>query len=202
MACDKTVILLATSPKMMSSLGRLTRLDWSKNWSHASELGVEVASIRRALNSRHERRLHTLVVDVVPDNVAEEWLAHHFLGIRRSASQSLIGLTSEELLEDRNRVSGHVDGVQGLIGENGVVNFVLILSSEWRLLEEHLVNQDTKRPPIDSTPILLIEQDLEPVSEQPISKFSKYRTSGAINSGVPQKVLVVEAYHISSLHKP
>ena len=40
------------------------------------------------------------------------------------------------------------------------------------------------------------ELDMVPYSE------ARLLTSGAMNSGVPQNVLVVEPYHISSLHRP
>lgn len=54
--------------------------------------------------------------------------------------------------------------VKRLIGENGIVYFILIFSTERRLLEKHLVDQDTKCPPIDSTTVLLIEKNLKNVS--------------------------------------
>jgi hypothetical protein len=50
-----------------------------------------------------------------------------------------------------------MDGVKGLVGENSIVNFVLVLSAEGRLLQEHLVNQYTVGPPVDSATIFLVE---------------------------------------------
>lgn len=95
--------------------------------------------------------------------------------------------------------------VKGLIGQNGIVDFVLILTTEWRLLKKHLVDEDTERPPIDGPSVLLVQKDLE--TDISISGISgcimKIKpTSGAMNSGVPQKVLVVQPYHMFSLQRP
>lgn len=97
------------------------------------------------------------MVYIVPVDVPKEWLVHDFLRIRRSASQSLIGLPSKELLEYGHRVSGHVDRVKGLVAENGIINFILVFAPEWRLLQEHLINQDAESPPIHGSPIFLVE---------------------------------------------
>ena len=99
MACDKTGSYVSTRKGNQKS-GKLTGLNWSQNWSDTSELRVEVACISGTLNLRHERRRHSLVVHVVPVDVAEEWLAHHLLGISWAASESLVGLTSEQFLEN------------------------------------------------------------------------------------------------------
>ena len=37
-----------------------------------------------------------------------------------------------------------MDGVEGLVCQNGIVDFVFVLASEWRLLKKHLVDKDTK----------------------------------------------------------
>ena len=57
-----------------------------------------------------------------------------------------------------------MDGVQRLISKNGIVDFVLILSTEGRLLKKHLVNQHTKCPPIYGTTVLLVQKNLLIVS--------------------------------------
>ena len=94
-----------------------------------------------------------------------------------------------------------MDGIERLVGKNGVIDLILVFTTEWRLLQKHLVDQDTKCPPVDCSSVLLVKQDLYPLasgrqtSERP-------PTSGAMNSGVPQKVLVVEPYHMSSLQRP
>jgi hypothetical protein len=96
------------------------------------------------------------VVDVIPVDVPEERMGHDFLRVGRSRSQSHLRLTSEQLLEDGHGVAGHVDGVERLIGENGIVNLVLVLTTEGGLLEEHLVDENTECPPIDSAAVLLV----------------------------------------------
>jgi hypothetical protein len=95
-----------------------------------------------------------------------------------------------------------VDGVQRLIGQDGVIDLVFILSAERRLLQEHLVDENSECPPIHSAAVLLVKEDLaKSISSRSLVHGVKL-TSGAMNSGVPQNVLVVEPYHISSLHKP
>lgn len=71
------------------------------------------------------------MVDIIPSNGAEEGLAHDFLRIRWATAKSLIWLPSEELLKNRDRVARHVDRVQRLVRENGVINFLLVFTSEW-----------------------------------------------------------------------
>lgn len=100
------------------------------------------------------------MVDVVPHDITEERLAHDFLCISWSVAESLIGLTGEQLLQDGNRVPGHVNGVERLVCQNGIIDLILILTSERRLLEKHLVYQNTKCPPIDRSTILFVQQDL------------------------------------------
>jgi len=141
------------------------------------------------------------VIDIVPRNVPKEGVAHNLLRVGRAGSESQFRLAGKELLENRDGISWHVDRVERLIGENGVVDFVFVFTAEGRLLEEHLVDEDTKRPPVDRTTVLLIEENLYAL----VMLFGMpggNQTSGAINSGVPQKVLVVDPYHISSLHNP
>ena len=50
-----------------------------------------------------------------------------------------------------------MDGVEGLVGKDGVVDVLLILSAEWGLLKEHLVYQDAKGPPVDGTAVFFVE---------------------------------------------
>lgn len=104
------------------------------------------------------------MVNVVPVDVSKEGMRHDLLCIRRARSESQLRLAGEQLLEDRDRVARHVDRVKGFVGKNSIVNFVLVFSTERRLLEKHLVDQDTKCPPINSTTVLLVKQDLHVVS--------------------------------------
>ena len=132
-------------------------------------------------------------------------MAHNLLCVRRARAKPVHRLTGEQFLQDGDRVTRHVDWVERFVGEDGVVDFVFVFAAEGRLLEKHLVDQNAKGPPVHRAPVFLIEQDLgfNNVSCQ----FSKHKkihrlTSGAMNSGVPQKVDVVEPYHMSSLQRP
>jgi len=90
----------------------------------------------------------------------------------------------------------------------------------WRYLgQQHLVEQYAKRPPVDGPAVLDFAEDL-PRDDQGynLSIFNggqvwhtmltaNYgqegaRTSGAINSGVPQNVLVRPSMRSSGLHRP
>jgi hypothetical protein len=53
-----------------------------------------------------------------------------------------------------------VDRIERLISKDGVIDFVFVLAAEGRLLEQHLVNQHAKGPPIDGPTVLLVEQNL------------------------------------------
>lgn len=79
------------------------------------------------------------MVDIFPVDGPEECMTHDFLGICWARSKAKLRFPSQKLLKDRDRVSRHVDRVKGLIGKNGVVDFVLVFTAEWRLLEKHLV---------------------------------------------------------------
>lgn len=111
MACDKTGQCVSIEPPGIPKTTRLTGLNWGQNGGDAGKLGVEVTGISWVLDLRHKGWCHSLVVYIVPVNIAEEWLAHHLLGISWAASESLVGLASEQLLENGDRVSGHVDRV-------------------------------------------------------------------------------------------
>jgi hypothetical protein len=53
-----------------------------------------------------------------------------------------------------------VDGIERLIRKDSVVDFILVFTTEGRLLQEHLVDEDAERPPVNRATILLIEQNL------------------------------------------
>lgn len=119
------------------------------------------------------------MVNVVPVDVAEERLRHHLLSVCRSAAQPLIGLACEQLLQDGDTVAGHVDRVEGLVSENGVVDFVLVLTTEGGLLQKHLVNQNTKCPPVDGPSVFLVQKNLsQVVSNIPPASISHYIPQG------------------------
>jgi hypothetical protein len=60
-------------------------------------------------------------------------------------------------------------------------------------------HQSTARPYFLSRRIYRVENQLIVVDYKAVVIW---HTSGAMNSGVPQNVLVVEPYHMSSLHRP
>ncbi|KAF2496138.1 hypothetical protein BU16DRAFT_367699 [Lophium mytilinum] len=137
-----------------------TRLYRGQHGRDACEFRIEIAGIGRAGDLRLERRSDALVVDVVPVDVPEESVAHNLLRVRWARSQSQFGLAGEQFLKNRHRITRHVDRVQGFVGKNSVVDFVFILTAEWRLLEKHLVDEDAKCPPVYSAAVLLVKQDL------------------------------------------
>lgn len=89
----------------------LTRLNGCQNRRYACEFRVEIARIGGTGDLRLEWGLNSLVVDIVPVDISEERLAHDFLGIRRSTSETLIWFSGQELLEDCYGVSRHVDWI-------------------------------------------------------------------------------------------
>ena len=105
------------------------------------------------------------------------------------------------LLQNRNSISGHSNRVKGFVFKNSVENFILVVAAERRLAEQHLVHEHTKRPPVDGTAVSLFKQNLHR-GEDRKRQTREGLTSGAMNSGVPQNVLVVEPNHISSLQRP
>lgn len=104
------------------------------------------------------------MIDIVPVDVPEERLAHDLLRIGRAASQSLVRFTDEQLLQDRNRVPRHVNRVERLVRQDSVINLVFVFTSEWGLLQEHLVDKNTKCPPVHSAAVFLIQKNLFKVS--------------------------------------
>lgn len=95
MACDKTGQRVSIEQPEIRKTTGLTGLNWGQNRGDAGKLGVEVTGISWVLDLRHKGWCHSLVVDIIPVNIAEEWLAHHLLGISWAASESLVRLTSE-----------------------------------------------------------------------------------------------------------
>ena len=80
--------------------GDLPDCNWGEHWRHARELAVEVAGIGSVLDRRHERRRDAFVVDIVPVDSSEEGMAHDLLSVSRSATQSKLWLTREQLLQN------------------------------------------------------------------------------------------------------
>ena len=137
---SKIIRRVREPPKLL--LIRLTqhRVHRRQHRRNTRKLAIKVARIRRILNLRQERRRQLLRIDLLPIDIPEEGVAHDFLGICRAAAQAICGFASEEFLEDGDGVVGHVDGVKGLVGEDGVVDLVFVFAAEGGLLEEHLVD--------------------------------------------------------------
>ncbi len=138
----------------------LTGLNRRQHRRHTRELLIEVARIRRVGNLRHERRGDAFVVHIVPVDVPEERVAHDLLRVGGPGAEPHVGLAREQLLQDRDRVARHVDRVERLVREDGVVDLVLVLAAERRLLQQHLVDEHAKGPPVDGPAVALVEQDL------------------------------------------
>lgn len=100
------------------------------------------------------------MVDIVPVDVPEERVRHDLLSIRRARSKTQLWLTSEQFLEDGDGVSRHMDWIKWLVGKNRIVDLIFILSTERRLLEEHLVDKHAERPPVNGAAIFLIQKNL------------------------------------------
>lgn len=143
-------------------LHRLTQhtLHRRQHRRHAREFAVEIARVGRALDLRQELRGHLFVRDVLPVDIAEEGVAHDLLCVRGAGAKAFGRVARQELLKDGNTIARHVDWVQGLVGENGVVDFVFVFAAEGGLLEEHLVDQHAESPPVHRAAIFLVKKDL------------------------------------------
>lgn len=128
---------------------------------NARKLAVEITRICCARNDRDHGRRDPFMINIIPVDILEESLAHDLLGVGGTRPKTLVRIARQKLLQDGDRIAGHVDRVQGLVGENGVVDLVLVFAAEGRLLEEHLVDQDAEGPPVDCAAVFLVEQDLE-----------------------------------------
>ena len=81
---------------------KLTRLYRCQNRCDARKLRIKIAGICGTGDLRLERWVDSLVIDIIPVDVSEEWLAHDFLCISRSTSKTLVGFSREKLLQDRD----------------------------------------------------------------------------------------------------
>jgi hypothetical protein len=64
------------------------------------------------------------------------------------------------LLENGYGITRHGDRVQRFVLENSIEDFVLVIATEWRLPEQHLIHEHTERPPVDSATVALLQEDL------------------------------------------
>lgn len=160
MACERTETCQHVYNLVQGGRRRRTRLHRSQDRSHARELGVEIASVRRVGDLRDEWRRNPLVIHIVPVDVGEERVAHDLLGIRWTRAKTLLGLPSQQPLENRDGVARHVNGIQGLVREDGIVDFVFVLAAEGRLLKQHLVDEHTEGPPVNRAAVFLVQQYL------------------------------------------
>ena len=75
-----------------------TGLHGCQNRGYTRKFGIEIASIGSTSDLRLEGWLDPLVVYIIPVNVSEKWLAHDLLSICGAASETLVGLSCEQLL--------------------------------------------------------------------------------------------------------
>lgn len=127
---------------------------------HRREICVEPLSVRRTAERRLVRRWNLPRHDHVPVCVSEEWVLLDLLGVSWARSQSLRWVSRQEAVQDGDGVGRHVDRVQRLVFQDGVEDFILVVTAEGRLTQEHLVDEDTKGPPVDCPSVSLLEQDL------------------------------------------
>lgn len=118
------------------------------------------------------------MVDIIPIDVSEEGVRHDLLGIGWTGAKAKLGFTGQQLLQNRDRIPRHMNGVKWLIRKNGVVDFIFIFTTERRLLKQHLVDEHTKRPPIDRSAIFLIQKNLRSI----ISKCHRSHVRRAVES--------------------
>lgn len=137
--------------------------------------------MRKTHQLRIEWRSDALVEKVIPIDVLEEGMSLDRSSIVRSRTQSKALLSRQKLqkpasidataidvneqftysLQNGDGVLWHVDGVEGLIFQDRVKDFIFVLSTEWGLAEEHFVDEDTKGPPIHGAAIFGFEKNLK-----------------------------------------
>lgn len=117
-----------------------------------SELLVKVRGIRRVSDGREVWWWDTLVIDIVKVDILEEQVSFDILSVCFSGTESSSWISGEELdtgqhwndrpsrmpthsLQKRDRVSWHGDRVQWFIFQNGIEDFVLVVTPEGRLSE-------------------------------------------------------------------
>ena len=66
--------------------------------------------------------------------------------------------------QDVAGVLGQPAGVEGIVGADGLEQFLLVVPVKGRLANQHLVQQHPERPPVHRGAILLSQQDLQPRS--------------------------------------
>lgn len=75
------------------------------------------------------------MINVVPINVAEERMTHDLLSISRPTTQAKLWFPSEKLLKNGNGVARHMNRIQRLISQDGIINLIFVLSTERGLLQ-------------------------------------------------------------------
>ena len=71
-----------------------TALHWREYRCNTGELRVEIVCIRGVCHFWYERRLHSFVVDIIPDQIIEERVAHDLLGSRGTLPKSFFWLSN------------------------------------------------------------------------------------------------------------
>ena len=85
---------------------------------------------------------------------------------------------SQQLLNDIKNRFGRLDRKRAFFGEDGLVDFVLIVPSEGRLTEDHLIYQNAKGPPVYRKTVRLVQQDLDNLLAHRLALLSSDRGVG------------------------
>lgn len=109
---------------------RPTALDGCEHRCDARKFAVEIARVGGVGNGGLKGRRYALVIDVVPIDRTEEGLRHDLLGVGRTTAKTLVGLAREQLLQDGDRIAGHGDGIERLVGEDGLVDFIFVFTAK------------------------------------------------------------------------
>lgn len=139
---------------------RLTTLHRCQDRRHTGKFGIKITRVLLVLDSRLERWRYPLLIHILPIHPPEEGMTHDFLRVCRSGAESMCWFTSEQLLQNGNGVAWHMDRVEWFVGQDGVVDFILIFTAEGGLLEKHLIDQHAECPPVDSAAVFLVQENL------------------------------------------
>ena len=96
-ACVKTITELANA-KVFLKYSSLTRLYRGKHRRNTRKFRIKVARVCWTLDLRLERRRDFLSPEIIPVDVPKESMAHDFLSIGRSRSQSQFWLSHQQFL--------------------------------------------------------------------------------------------------------
>lgn len=109
---------------------------------------------------RLERRLHLAILNLLPVDAPEEQVTADVLLASISAAQALRRILGEEALAHVLGLLAQVLRIGHVVVRDGSEQLLLVLAVKRRLADEHLVQEDAVRPPVDRLAVRLIEDDL------------------------------------------